>query len=171
MKNRCNIGDKLKLSNLIVIKAEKKVLIRKERHLARTKVVTNRSAAEIKVFRMKTHSKWTKQWILQLQVKEIHVGKTYVALGKQTLTARRWLLNKMIHPWLSIKYAPIKVDMVADALVVQKETIVVGKAIRKAVEQLQRFKVIQCIEANLIHQLAKVIVICSPIAMKITRTS
>ena len=76
----------------------------------------------------------------------------------------------MKHPWPSIRYAPIKVDKVVDAQVELKDAIVVGKAIRKAIELLQRFKVIQCTEVNRIHLQVNVNALGNLIAMKITKT-
>ena len=76
----------------------------------------------------------------------------------------------MKHLWPSIRYAPIKVDKVADAQAELKDAIVVGKAIRKAIELLQRFKVIQCTEVNRIHLQVNVNALGNLIAMKITKT-
>ena len=76
----------------------------------------------------------------------------------------------MKHLWPSIRYAPIKVDKVADVQAELKDAIVVGKAIRKAIELLQRFKVIQCTEVNRIHLQVNVNVLGNLIAMKITKT-
>ena len=76
----------------------------------------------------------------------------------------------MKHPWPSIKYAPIKVDKVVDAQVELKDVIVVGRAIRKAIELLPRFKVIQCTEVNRIHLQVNMNVLGNLIAMKIIRT-